>query len=98
MNDITLNWRKIAKKFPRGKQYGQDRAPSTVEIRAVLAYPDRRIRPVVLLMMSSGIRIGAFGDLNWGHIQPVERDGQLLAATVKATLAPMKNIPLSHVY
>jgi len=53
MNDIVLNWRKITKRVPKGKQYGQDRAPKISEIKCVLAYPDRRIRPVVLLLESS---------------------------------------------
>jgi len=83
MNDITLNWRKITIRFPKGRSYGKDRAPSIQEIKQVLAYPDRRIKPVILLMVSSGIRIGAFEGLDWGHIELIERAGQVLAAKVK---------------
>jgi hypothetical protein len=83
MNDIMLNWKKISKRIPKGRQYGQDRAPSINEIKAILAYPDRRIKPVILVMGSSGIRLGSFDYLDWGHITPIERDGQVIAAKVK---------------
>jgi hypothetical protein len=33
MNDITLNWAKITKGFPRIKYYSEDRAPILVEIK-----------------------------------------------------------------
>ena len=83
MNDIVLNWKKIGRRIPRGRSYGQDRIPTVEEIKQILSYPDRRIKPVVLLMLSSGIRIGAFDYLNWGHVQKVEEGGQLIAAKIK---------------
>ena len=60
MNDILLNWRKISKRIPRGRSFGQDRLPTKEEIKKILAYPDRRVKPTALLMLSSGLRIGAF--------------------------------------
>jgi len=80
MNDITLNWKKISKRIPKGRQYGRDRAPTMDEIKTILTYPDRRIKPTILTMASSGIRIGAWDYLKWGHITPIERDGQIVAA------------------
>ncbi|MCP8317805.1 MAG: hypothetical protein H3Z51_13240 [archaeon] len=82
MNDVTLNWKKISKRIPKGQQYGQDRAPNIDEIKTILTYPDRRIKPVVLTMESSGIRIGSWDYLKWGHITPIERDGQSVAAKI----------------
>ncbi len=72
MNDISLNWKKIGRRIPHGRSYGQDRIPTVDEVKRILAYPDRRVKPAVLLMLSSGIRIGAFDYLSWGHIEKVE--------------------------
>ncbi|MCL4436460.1 MAG: hypothetical protein M1503_03515 [Thaumarchaeota archaeon] len=83
MNDITLNWKKISKRIPQGRSYALDRTPTPEEIKTLIAYPDRRIKAVVLTMLSSGFRLGAWDYLKWGHIEPIEKDGPLLAAKVK---------------
>jgi hypothetical protein len=83
MNDIPINWKKISRKLPTGRHYADDRAPSREEIKTLLTYPDRRIKPLLLLMVSSGIRIGAWEWLNWGHIELVKRNGQIVAAKLK---------------
>jgi hypothetical protein len=67
MNDIILNWKKIARRIPRGSDHADDRAPSKDEIRRILTYPDRRIKPIVLIMASSGIRVGA-----WDYLTELE--------------------------
>jgi len=68
MNDIGLSWKKIAKALPRARSASTDRAPTIEEIRIILNYPDRRIKPIVLTMISSGIRLGAWDYLRWGNI------------------------------
>lgn len=82
MNDVTVNWKKITRGMIREKQYGEDRAPTMDEIRELIKYPDRRIRPIVLVMISSGIRSGAWDYLRWKHIIPIKQDGQLVAAKI----------------
>jgi len=47
-----------------------------------MKYPDRRIKPIVLVMASSGIRGGAWDYLKWKHIIPVKRDEQIVAAKI----------------
>ncbi len=80
MNDILLNWKKISRRIPRGSDHANDRAPSKEEIRQLLTYPDRRIKPIVLIMASSGIRLGAWDYLNLQDIVPIEREGRVVAA------------------
>jgi hypothetical protein len=73
MNDITLNWKKIARGLPRAGKAANDRAPTITEIKKLVEYPDRRIKPIVYTMVSSGIRIGAWSYLKWKHLTPIFR-------------------------
>src|SRR5579875_3928991 len=80
MNDIVLRWKKIRVGLPRAMQASSDRAPTVDELRKICNYPDRRMRAIVCLMTSSGIRLGAWDYIRWGHIKPVVSNGQVVAA------------------
>ena len=80
MADVHIQWKKITRGLPRGRKYADDRIPALDEIRKLVEYPDRRIKAIVYTMASSGIRIGAWDYLRWGHIRPIERDGKVIAA------------------
>jgi hypothetical protein len=54
MNDIIILWKKITRGLPKGKKCADDRAPTIEEIRKIVDYPDRRIKPIVYTMVSSG--------------------------------------------
>ena len=82
MADIPIPWKKISRGLPRGRNYADDRIPTDDEIQKLLEYPDRRIKAIVYTMTSSGIRLGAWDYLKWGHIRPIERDGEIVAAKV----------------
>ncbi|HEY6588416.1 MAG TPA: hypothetical protein VIY98_09000 [Nitrososphaeraceae archaeon] len=47
MADISIPWKKITRGFPTARQSANDRAPTIEEIKKLLDYPDRRIRPCV---------------------------------------------------
>jgi hypothetical protein len=80
MADVTIPWEKITRGLPRGRRYADDRAPTPDEIKKLCEYPDRRIKPLVYTMESSGIRVGAWDYLRWGNIRPIEQDGKIVAA------------------
>jgi hypothetical protein len=80
MADVSIPWEKITRGLPKGRRYSDDRAPTVEEIRKLCEYPDRRIKPIVYTMVSSGIRVGAWDYLHWGNIRPIEQDGKMVAA------------------
>lgn len=81
MNDLILNWKKIARGLPRGRKAADDRAPTLQEIQKLLEYPDRRIKPIVTCMVSGGFRLGSWDFLQWKHVTSVkDKDGNIVAA------------------
>jgi len=80
INDVQVNWHKITMGLPKERKYAEDRAPTLEEIQRLCMYPDRRTKLIVSLMVSSGIRLGAWNDLKFKHVQPVERSGKVVAA------------------
>ena len=84
MNDILLNWKKIAKGKPQHCDYANDRAPTLEEIKKLLDFPDRRIKVIVLVMLSSGIRVGAWDYLKWKHIISIKNEeNKVIAAKIR---------------
>ncbi|MDF0681668.1 MAG: hypothetical protein P0116_11970 [Candidatus Nitrosocosmicus sp.] len=87
MNDITINWQKLNKGIPTGKRAAEDRTPTKDELLKLFEYPDRRVRPIVLVMISSGIRVGAFDYLRWKHVIPLH-DGKGNTVAAKLIIYP----------
>lgn len=81
MNELALNWKKIARGLPRGRKAANDRAPTMDEIRKLVEYPDRRIKPIIYCMISGGFRLGAWDYLQWKYVTPLQdNDGKIIAA------------------
>ena len=55
----VVNWKRISKGIPSGRKSANDRASTLEELKKLSEYPDRRMKPIVYLMASSGIRLGA---------------------------------------
>jgi len=81
MNHINVIWDIISRSLPKVKQYANDRIPTLEEIKKLIEYPDRRIKFVVLLTVSTGIRVGAWDYMKWKHITPIKnQNGDIVAA------------------
>lgn len=66
--------------MPSPKRAGQDRTPTIAEIHSMMEFGDARIKPIVLLMVSSGIRVGAWEYLKWKHVTPLYNQDEILLA------------------
>jgi hypothetical protein len=77
--DVTINTKRITRGLPKVRRYANDRAPTIEEIQKICEYPDRRIKTIVYVMTSSGIRLGAWEDLKWENIKPITKNGVTLA-------------------
>lgn len=66
--------------MPKGRQSSNDRAPTIEEIRKIVEYPDRRIKPIIYTVVSFGIHLGAWDYLRWKHVHPIfENEGNVIA-------------------
>jgi len=82
-NVLEINWKLIYRGLPTVSQVSStDRIPTIEEIQALIYHKDIRIKVIVLVMASSGMRLGGWNFLKWGHITPIEQDGQIVAAKI----------------
>jgi hypothetical protein len=83
MNSIQFNSSVITRGIPSGSEHSNDRIPTREEIRDMLQYPDRRLKPITYTMVSSGIRIGAWEYLKWKNISPIyDQNNKIIAAKI----------------
>jgi hypothetical protein len=80
--EFSITWKKITRGLPKVRRYANDRAPTIEEIQRISEYPDRRMKAIVYTMASSGIRIGAWDYLRWGHIKPIKIGENTLAKMI----------------
>jgi integrase len=78
MNDITINWKKCYSFLGEFTRLAKDRAYTKDEIRKILDKYDERKRVIILLLVSTGMRIGALPDLRLKHLKkiPINDEGQ----------------------
>jgi hypothetical protein len=50
------------------------------EIHKLLEHPDRRIKIIVLTMISSGMPAGSWDYLQWKHVIPIKRNSNIIGA------------------
>ena len=72
INDIVLNIDKICRFMPEKKKSNKDRAYTHQEILQFLDVADERMKVVILLLASTGIRIGAIPSLRLRNLEKVK--------------------------
>ena len=75
----TVNWSYINEFVPSAKKAGQDRAPTSDEIRRMIDVSDLRMKCLVLFLCSSGARIGSVSYLRWRDVEEVGAGGEKFA-------------------
>jgi integrase len=71
-NDIELNRRKIRRYYPPDESTNDDRPYTVAEVQDLLSVCDLRQRAVILLMHSSGVRIGALHSMRIGDLNEIK--------------------------
>jgi site-specific recombinase XerD len=75
MNDITLNWKKIHSYEGEREKEAEDRPYTRSEIKLLLEKSSPRNRAIILLMCSSGPRVGAIPLLRIKDLEPIDSHG-----------------------
>ena len=72
MNDVTLNWVKLHSYEEDKETENEDRPYTHSEIKTIIEHMDLRDRAIVLLMSSSGPRIGAIPGVRMKDLEPID--------------------------
>ena len=72
-NDVELKWKKIKSYIGSRRKKLKDRAYTREEIARMLEKANQRERIVVLLMCSSGMRVGALSSLKIRHLKRIDK-------------------------
>jgi hypothetical protein len=97
MDRFTINWKIKSKGLKKGIRYSNDRPPTIEEIRKLIQYPDRRVKPIVLVMISSGIIVSSWNYLSWGDFTPIYCNDEIIAAKLKVFNTKTRNYYNSYV-
>jgi integrase len=71
-NDIELNRRKLRRYYPSDESTNDDRSYTVKEIQRILSVCDLREKAMILLMASTGVRIGSLCSMQICDLIPVE--------------------------
>lgn len=73
MNDVNVNFKKIRKLFPDKVKKGNERGYTHKEVKTILdSTQTKRHKALVLLLASSGCRIGAIPDMKLKHLTRID--------------------------
>ena len=72
MNDLVINWTKVSNYLGENTKSFKDSAYTSYEIQRLLTKADERMRVIILLLSSTGMRIGAIPSLKLNHLTKCE--------------------------
>jgi integrase len=75
MNDTILNWKKLTKFKGKKRLVVEDEPYSKEQIRQLLDFADLRLKCIILLMCSAGLRRGAIPKLRIKDLKKIEKYG-----------------------
>jgi integrase len=75
LNDILLNRKKLARYFGESKRVTKDKAYTTEQIGQALSTADHRMRMIILILASTGCRIGALPGLTLDNLTKIPEYG-----------------------
>jgi integrase len=73
MNDVELKWNKIKSFKDEFHNVVEDRPYTREEIKLLVDRADLRNKAIILLMASSGLRIGAIPELRFRDLEPIDK-------------------------
>ena len=78
-NDVTVNWTRVTQTYPELDNVDDSRGWTLEEIRRMLDHAkDPRNRAIILVLASSGMRVGGM-QLRWGDLTPMyDVDGRMV--------------------
>ena len=82
VSDVILNTDKINQYLPEFRKSKKDRAYTYEENHRLLDIADERMRSVILLLASTGMRIGAIPGLRLRNLEKVESEYDIYKITV----------------
>jgi len=86
-SSVPINWKRIKRGLPKAVTKANDRSYTVEEIRKLVEHSDRRMKMIVYILCSSGIRAGALADLRLKHVKPIPDDNktnEIVAAKLTA--------------
>ena len=75
LNDIILNRKKVSRYLGEYKRVVRDQAYTTEQIQTALQNADHRMRMIILLLASTGCRVGSLPGLNLGNLTMIPNHG-----------------------
>ncbi len=93
-NRVILDTKTIHEYLPEFKKSRKDRKYEHEEIQRLLDVADERMRAVILLLASTGMRVGAIPALRLRNIEKIEIDRNVSIYKITVSRVLMKNILL----
>jgi integrase len=73
MNNVVLNWKRLSEFKGKKRLVVEDKPYTKEQIRQLLGFADLRVKCMILLMCSAGLRRGALTTLRIGDLEKIDK-------------------------